>query len=242
MAASPTEMSLLALMPTPCKPVSGVELETWVRLVRSDFDFNIFLWKKVTHTEFLSFVWCSQIFTSFLGIFFIFFQSGLAQMRRWWKLMFLSWGSVRSVTLQWLSAKNLMTCQSGRKVMDMKSWKTSTPSWKMCDLSGIPFTLGNLVSWGFQSFVSAVGKGWTYQKRDGRIVGAHKQEIQQNWSGRMIVSDLFGSNHYLQSCQIHAFFGDLLGWLDSIYLFEVIEFRFLKVVSKFRFSPFWRLV
>ena len=39
-----------------------------------------------------------------------------------------------------------------------------------------------------------------------------------------------------------TFFGDLLGWLDSIYLFEVIEFRFLKVVSKFRFSPFRRLV
>ena len=115
MAASPTEMSLLALMPTPRKPVSGVELETWVRLVRSDFDFKIFLWKKVTHTEFLSFVWCSQIFTSFLGIFFIFFQSGLAQMRRWWKLMFLSWGSVRSVTLQWL-------CQESD---DMPEWEES---------------------------------------------------------------------------------------------------------------------
>lgn len=46
MAASPTAMSVLALMPTPCKPESGLESETWVRLVRSDFYFKIFSLKE----------------------------------------------------------------------------------------------------------------------------------------------------------------------------------------------------
>ena len=63
--------------------------------------------------------------------------------RRWRKnRTFLSWGSVRWVTLQSSSAKNLMTCQSGRRKVFRKSWETTPKKLKICDLSGTPFTLG----------------------------------------------------------------------------------------------------